>query len=124
MVRGIDQMQSGGPRRTVQFILPALLALVWGGSYAFIKIGVASIPPITLIAGRTLMAGAILLAIMRARDISFPRNLATWRKFGLQALLNSVVPFTLIAWSEQTVEAGLATILNSTSPIFTFLMTW
>jgi drug/metabolite transporter (DMT)-like permease len=34
-----------------------------------------------------------------------------------------VVPFTLIAWGEQTVQAGLATILNSTAPIFTFLLT-
>jgi drug/metabolite transporter (DMT)-like permease len=35
-----------------------------------------------------------------------------------------VFPFTLIAWAEKTVDAGLATILNSTSPIFTFLLTW
>jgi drug/metabolite transporter (DMT)-like permease len=41
----------------------------------------------------------------------------------IQAGLNSVVPFTLIAWAERDVDAGLATILNSTSPIFTFLLT-
>ncbi len=40
-----------------------------------------------------------------------------------QACLNSVVPFTLIAWAQQTTDAGLATILNSTSPIFAFLLT-
>jgi drug/metabolite transporter (DMT)-like permease len=40
-----------------------------------------------------------------------------------QACLNSVIPFTMIAWAEQAVDAGLATILNSTSPIFTFLLT-
>jgi drug/metabolite transporter (DMT)-like permease len=40
-----------------------------------------------------------------------------------QSCLNSVVPFTLIAWAEQTTDAGLATILNSTSPIFAFLLT-
>lgn len=44
--------------------------------------------------------------------------------FLFQALLNSVIPFTLIAWGQQTVDASLATILNSTSPIFTFLITW
>ncbi|MEX3946108.1 hypothetical protein AB4Y44_42895, partial [Paraburkholderia sp. BR10937] len=42
----------------------------------------------------------------------------------LQALLNSVIPFTLIAWAERSVEAGLATILNSTSPVMAFLGTW
>jgi drug/metabolite transporter (DMT)-like permease len=40
-----------------------------------------------------------------------------------QACLNSVIPFTLIAWAERSLDAGLATILNSTSPIFTFLLT-
>ena len=52
-----------------------------------------------------------------------PRDIATWRKFLFQACLNSVIPFTMIAWAEQNVDAGLATILNSTSPIFTFLLT-
>jgi drug/metabolite transporter (DMT)-like permease len=60
---------------------------------------------------------------MRARGIALPRDGASWRKFLFQACLNSVVPFTLIAWAEKTVDAGLATILNSTSPIFVFLLT-
>lgn len=47
----------------------------------------------------------------------------TWRRFLFQACLNSVVPFTLIAWAQQSTDAALATILNSTSPIFTFLLT-
>jgi len=52
-----------------------------------------------------------------------PGDAASWRRFLTQACLNSVVPFTLIAWAERSVDAGLATILNSTSPIFTFLLT-
>ena len=52
-----------------------------------------------------------------------PRDAATWRRFFFQACLNSVVPWTLIAWGERSVDAGLATILNSTSPIFTFFLT-
>ncbi|MDQ0569509.1 drug/metabolite transporter (DMT)-like permease [Variovorax paradoxus] len=49
------------------------------------------------------------------------RDAARWRRFMLQACFNSVLPFTLIAWAERSVDAGLATILNSTSPIFIFL---
>jgi drug/metabolite transporter (DMT)-like permease len=107
-----------------EYALLGVLAIVWGASYAFIRVGVATIPPVTLIAARTLIGGALLFAILTARGIAMPRDVATWRRFMLQALLNSVVPFTLIAWAEQTVEAGLATILCSTSPIFTFLMTF
>jgi len=112
-------------RTTVSLELALLLALatLWGASYTFIKLGVATIPPVTLIAARTLIAGAILIALLRARGLALPRDAATWRRFMFQACLNSVVPFTLIAWAERDVDAGLATILNSTSPIFTFLLT-
>ncbi len=99
------------------------LATLWGASYAFIKIGVGTIPPVTLIAARTLIAGGILLLVIRSRGLSLPKDAATWRRFLFQACLNSVIPFTLIAWAERTVDAGLATILNSTSPIFVFLLT-
>jgi drug/metabolite transporter (DMT)-like permease len=115
------------PARTsshiVELALLALLATLWGASYTFIKLGVATIPPITLIAARTAIAGLLLLIVMRWRGISLPSDAATWRRFLFQACLNSVAPFTLIAWAERSLDAGLATILNSTSPIFTFLLT-
>src|SRR5476649_234659 len=115
---------SRNPAMAVEFALLALLATLWGASYTFIKLGVATIPPLTLIAARTLIAGALLLAVMRWRGMSLPRDAANWRRFLFQACLNSVIPFTLIAWAERSLDAGLATILNSTSPIFTFLLTF
>ncbi|QIG46349.1 EamA family transporter [Nordella sp. HKS 07] len=108
---------------TPELLLLALLATLWGASYTFIKIGVATIPPITFIAARTLIAALILLAVLRLRGLSLPRDKATWRRFAIQATINSVMPFTLIAWAELTIDAGLAAILNSTTPIFTFLIT-
>src|SRR6185295_17585412 len=99
------------------------LATLWGASYTFIRVGVATIPPITLISGRTLIAGLLLLVIMRWRGVKLPKDAATWRRFLFQACLNSVIPWTMIAWGERSLDAGLATILNSTSPIFTFFLT-
>jgi len=115
----------GSSNANLKLELALLLALatLWGASYTFIKIGVETIPPVTLIAVRTLIAGGILLAVILWRGLRLPMDIATWRRFLFQACLNSVVPFTLIAWAEKTVDAGLATILNSTSPIFTFLLT-
>ena len=112
-----------GSKLARELALLLCLATLWGASYSFIKIGVETIPPITLIAGRTLIAGAILLAIIRWRGLALPRDRATWARFAVQACLNSVVPFCLIAWAEQTTDAGLAAILNATSPIFAFLLT-
>jgi drug/metabolite transporter (DMT)-like permease len=108
---------------TTELALLLALSTLWGASYTFIKIGVETIPPVTLIAARTLIAGAILVAIIRLRGLKLQSDRQTWGRFLFQACLNSVVPFTLIAWAEQTTDAGLATILNSTSPIFAFLLT-
>jgi drug/metabolite transporter (DMT)-like permease len=106
-----------------ELALLALLATLWGASYTFIKIGVETIPPLTFIAGRTVIAGLLLLFTLRLRSLRLPSDLASWRLFAIQAALNSVLPFTLIAWAELTLDAGLAVILNSTTPIFTFLIT-
>jgi drug/metabolite transporter (DMT)-like permease len=118
----MEQARSQSPAIAVELALLLLLATLWGGSYTFIKLGVATIPPVTLIAARTLIAGALLLVVMRARGVRLPRDAATWRRFLFQACLNSVIPWTLIAWGERSLDAGLATILNSTSPIFTFFL--
>jgi drug/metabolite transporter (DMT)-like permease len=107
----------------VELALLLLLATLWGGSYTFIKLGVATIPPVTLIAARTLIAGLLLLVVMHGRGLRLPKDVATWRRFLFQSCLNSVIPWTLIAWGERSLDAGLATILNSTSPIFTFFLT-
>jgi drug/metabolite transporter (DMT)-like permease len=119
----MEDAQSRNPVIAVELTLLLLLATLWGGSYTFIKLGVATIPPITLIAARTLIAGLLLLIVTRWRGLSLPKDAATWWRFLFQACLNSVIPWTLIAWGERSLDAGVATILNSTSPIFTlFLM--
>lgn len=100
------------------------LATLWGASYTFIRVGVATIPPITLIACRTLIAGLLLLVIMRWRGVRMPLDAATWRRFLFQACLNSVIPWIMVAWGAQTLDAGVSTILNSTAPIFTFFLTF
>lgn len=109
-------------RTATNLVLLVLLATLWGAAYTLVKIGVETIPPLTFISGRTLIAGGILLAIMRLRGITLPRDPAVWRRFMIQACLNSVVPFTLIAYAETHVGAGLATILGSNAPIFAFLL--
>ncbi|WP_127090475.1 DMT family transporter [Aquabacter cavernae] len=114
---------SGSTNTARELMLLLALSTLWGAAYSFIRVGVETIPPITLIASRTLLAGLLLLAVLRLRGVSLPMDRATWRRFLIQAVLNSALPFTLIAWAEQTTEASLAVILNSMTPIFAFLLT-
>jgi drug/metabolite transporter (DMT)-like permease len=104
-------------------LLLAVLSVVWGASYTFIRVGVATIPPLTLVAARTVLASLLLLVVLWQRGVSLPGEPLLWRRFLVQALLNSVVPWVVIAWAERSVSAGLATILNSTSPIQASLIT-
>ena len=57
------------PNIAFELSLLLVLATLWGGSYTFIKLGVATIPPITLIAARTAIAGILLLIVMKLRGI-------------------------------------------------------
>jgi drug/metabolite transporter (DMT)-like permease len=116
-------MANEKPSLAKELALLLVLSTLWGASYTFIKVGVQTIPPVTLIAARTFIAGMILIAIIQWRSLTLPNDAAIWLRFLFQACLNSVVPFTLIAWAQQTTDAALATILNSTSPIFAFLLT-
>ena len=111
------------PSLRTELPLLALLALLWGSSYLFIKVAVAEIPPVTLIALRVLGAAIFLMAVMGARGEKLPRDGRTWRMLLLQAIFNSIGAWTVLAWGQQFVDAGLASVLNSTSPIFVFLIT-
>jgi drug/metabolite transporter (DMT)-like permease len=108
--------------KTELFFL-SLLALLWGSSYLFIKIAVAEIPPVTLIAIRVAGAAVFLLAVMGLRKERLPRDARTWRMLYLQAIFNSIGAWTVLAWGQRFVDAGLASVLNSTSPIFVFIFT-
>jgi drug/metabolite transporter (DMT)-like permease len=102
----MEDAQSRNPVIAVELTLLLLLATLWGGSYTFIKLGVATIPPITLIAARTLIAGLLLLIVTRWRGLSLPKDAATWWRFLFQACLNSVIPWTLIAGGRALARRG------------------
>lgn len=107
----------------LELSLLGLLALLWGSSYLFIKIAVAEIPPVTLIALRVTIAALFLLAVMAVRKERLPRDASTWKMLFFQAVLNSIGAWTVLAWGQQYVDAGLASVLNSTSPVFVFFIT-
>ncbi|MCG8559775.1 MAG: EamA family transporter [Hyphomicrobiales bacterium] len=111
------------PNRATELMLLGLLALLWGSSYLFIKVAVATIPPLTLMAARVTLAAAVLVLVARLQRRSFPADRATWRALFVQSVLNSTAAWALLAWGAQFVDSGLAGVLNSTSPIFVFFIT-
>lgn len=122
MSRIVPRSASPRPAYPTELALLLLLSALWGASYTFIRVGVETIPPLSLVAARTAIAAALLLGVLKWRGLALPGEPRLWRRFLFQACLNSVVPFALIAWAEQYVDAGLAAILNASAPIFVFVM--
>jgi drug/metabolite transporter (DMT)-like permease len=112
------------PNLKTELPLLALLALLWGSSYLFIKVAVEEIPPITLMAVRVTGAAIFLLTIMKLSSTALPNRLKDWRMLFVLAILNSIGAWTVLAWGLQYVDSALASVLNSTSPIFVFLFTF
>lgn len=103
---------------TVEFGLIVLLGILWGSPYALTKISLESIPPVTLVAARVMLAAIALWLISWIRGCVLPKDRTVIGLLFLQGLISCVAPYTLIAYGQQTVPSGLAAILNSTTPIF------
>jgi len=106
----------------LEYALLAVLAGLWGSSYLLIKLALASIPPVTLIAMRVTIAAIVLSTVMRVRGEHLPSNRADWRALFVQSLLNSSIAWLVLAWGQQFVPSGTAGVLNSTSPLFVLLI--
>lgn len=105
-----------------EWVLFALLGLVWGSSFLWIKIAVRDIGPVTLVAWRLLFGLAGLLAVVLVRRPRFPSERRTWAVLGLLGLTNTALPFILISWGETSIDSAVASILNGTVPLFTLVI--
>jgi drug/metabolite transporter (DMT)-like permease len=98
------------------------LAIFWGTSFLFIKIGLETLQPMTLVAIRLIIGFLGLLVVMRWQRVGFPRSGRLWFHLGVLALINVIIPFNLITWAEQVVDSGLTSVLNSTVPLFSVII--
>lgn len=103
-----------------------VLGAIWGASFLFIREAAHDFGPIALMFIRVFVAAIILLPIaplvMRANKDTPVRLMTHWRAFLVMGAFNSAIPFTLIAFSELTITASLASILNSLTPLCTAIV--
>ena len=95
-----------------------LLSVLWGGSFLFIEIAIETVPPLTFVLIRVAVAAAALWLFLLARGQRLPVPPGAILAFVILALLNNVVPFVLFAWAQQTITAGLGSILNAMTPVW------
>jgi drug/metabolite transporter (DMT)-like permease len=99
--------------------LPAylLLAVLWGCSFLFIKVGVRELAPLWVTFGRVAAGVLTLLVILVVTRDRLPRDPRLWAHLTVVAALGAVCPFTLFALGEQRVSSVLAGIWNAATPL-------
>ncbi|TCM58595.1 drug/metabolite transporter (DMT)-like permease [Rhizobium sp. PP-F2F-G48] len=102
--------------------LLALLGLIWGASFFFGRIAVQHVPAFTLVFLRVSIAALALHLFVRGRFDIYKALAARWRAFLVLGLLNNAIPHSFIFLGQTQIGAGLASILNATTPIWTVLL--
>lgn len=94
-----------------------LLAALWGASFLFMRIAAPELGPIWLIELRVLLSGLSLLPLLLHQRLGGQMR-EHWRSLAVVGLLNSALPFSLLAFSSLSLPAGTTAILNGTVPFF------
>jgi drug/metabolite transporter (DMT)-like permease len=108
--------------RTSDWLLLVLLSVLWGATYFFIAVANPEVPPFTLVLGRVGFAALALVPVVFLLGLRLPATAAGWWPFVVQAVVNNVIPFTLMVYGQQRIAGGLAAVLNATTPLFTLLV--
>ena len=107
-----------------QSVLPrlALLALIWGSSFLWIKLADRGFPPVEVTFARLALGAAVLLPVVLARRAEVPRSASVWGQIAVAALFANAIPYLLFAVAEQSVDSSTAGIINATTPLWTVLL--
>jgi drug/metabolite transporter (DMT)-like permease len=99
-----------------------MLGLLWGMPYALNKVALTTIPPITLVAARITLAAATLWIVVLIGGCKKPERRDFIPQLLVQGCFACLIPHTLIAFGQQSVDSALAAILNSTTPLYVCLI--
>ncbi|MBM3123131.1 MAG: DMT family transporter, partial [Chloroflexi bacterium] len=104
------------------WVLFVALGLIWGSSFLWIKIAVREVDAFTLVGWRLLFGTLGMVAVIALRRPPFPRRRSIWLALALLGIINTALPFVLISWGQKTIDSAVASILNSTVPLFTMVI--
>jgi drug/metabolite transporter (DMT)-like permease len=97
-------------------VLFALMSVIWGIPYLFIRVAVAEVTPAVLVLGRTALATAILLPFALAR-VDLRPILARWRWLVAFAVVEIAIPWVMLGAAEQHLTSSLTGLLIAGVPL-------
>ena len=109
-----------GPRDITELVS---LAMLWGGSFLFMRLGAAEFGPVALSALRLIGASLLLLPLLLWRG-QWPALRQHWRPIFVVGVTNSALPFVCFAYAALSINAGLMAIFNAATPLFAAVIAW
>jgi len=110
------------PNRLINSAALALLILIWGTTWAAIRIGLQGIPPFLGISIRFAIASVILLVVAWIAGVRLGGGRLAWSMWAVNGLLAFCTSYGVVYWSEQWIPSGLAAVLFATYPLFVALL--
>jgi drug/metabolite transporter (DMT)-like permease len=112
----MQNLKAGIDSQSIYLLI--ILSILWGGSFMFVGIAVKELPSLLIVFIRVAIAAAVLLPVHLALRGGLPRDANSWITVGGMSLLNNVIPFSAIVYGQHHITAGLAAVLNATTPLF------
>ncbi len=103
------------------YLMLLLLAAIWGSSFPFLKIVLESYSPILTVAMRLTLSAIAMSVFIYAFKLKIPTELRVWKHYAVVAIVGNIVPFFLITWGEQYIDAALASVLMGLIPLATLI---
>jgi drug/metabolite transporter (DMT)-like permease len=103
---------------TLDWLRLLALSVLWGGSFIFIAVAVQELPALLIVLARVTLAAVFLIPVHLTIQGRLPTETKTWIAAGGMSLMNNVLPFSLIVYGQHFIGAGLASVINATTPLF------
>lgn len=114
---------ASSPSRSALLLGFAAIYVIWGSTYLGIQFAIESMPPFLMAGARFLIAGSLLLAILKLRGAAWP-TARQWRTNAFIGLLLLVGGNGCVAWAELTIPSGITALLIGIGPLFIVLTEW
>jgi len=99
-----------------------LLSAIWGSAFIAIEVALEDYPPLLVAFGRILLAAIFLSFLVYVKRLSFPRSIKTWILLIVIGFLNNAMPFYLISWGQQYINASTASIMLAVGPFVALIL--
>ncbi|MFI6785143.1 DMT family transporter [Micromonospora sp. NPDC050276] len=113
---------TGAVSRTWAWIRVSVLALLWGSTFLWIELALDALTPVQVTISRCALGSAALLIACLTAGRRLPRDARTWGHLLVAAFFCNALPFAMFSIGQQTIDSGVAGVLNATTPLWSVLI--